>query len=272
VNFSRRLGKRAAIRRSERKGRRSFDTAIEYGTVAMIATEKTRTARPAGRATCSRPKSSGTKGVHRQVLDAATADQYETILRFLENVYQTVSPYRYEGAEKESKRDVLILSFTKVVSDCRAILLLSKNGLQIQAGIIARSTSDACHLMVHLAFAESPPQILSDWLQGKKVTHWMLVRSIQQQVGGVLHTEAYAHERRRLDDLVHGNYEGIRLYPGQVGAARISDKEWRSITSWDGLLYLFLYSCLMVVELISSRHARAASEFEKALVRNRTGT
>jgi hypothetical protein len=33
--------------RSERKGRRSFDTAIEYGTVATIATEKTRTARSA---------------------------------------------------------------------------------------------------------------------------------------------------------------------------------------------------------------------------------
>jgi hypothetical protein len=29
--------------RSERKGRRSFDTAIEYGRVAMLAREKTRT-------------------------------------------------------------------------------------------------------------------------------------------------------------------------------------------------------------------------------------
>jgi hypothetical protein len=37
--------------RSNRKGRRSFDTAIEYGTVAMVAKEKTRTARPAVRAT-----------------------------------------------------------------------------------------------------------------------------------------------------------------------------------------------------------------------------
>ncbi|MGD0129010.1 MAG: hypothetical protein ABSF46_27075, partial [Terriglobia bacterium] len=37
--------------RSERKGRRSFDTAIEYGTVAMVAREKTRTGRAAFRAT-----------------------------------------------------------------------------------------------------------------------------------------------------------------------------------------------------------------------------
>jgi len=37
--------------RSERKGRRSFDTAIEYGTVAMVAREKTRTAKAAVHAT-----------------------------------------------------------------------------------------------------------------------------------------------------------------------------------------------------------------------------
>ena len=37
----------------EKKGRRSFDTAIEYGTVAIRATEKTRTAKSAVRATCS---------------------------------------------------------------------------------------------------------------------------------------------------------------------------------------------------------------------------
>jgi hypothetical protein len=46
-----RLGLRTAIKKSERKGRRSFDTAIEYGTVAMMAREKTRTAKPAVRAT-----------------------------------------------------------------------------------------------------------------------------------------------------------------------------------------------------------------------------
>jgi hypothetical protein len=212
------------------------------------------------------------KGAHGKPPDAKTLAQYETILSFLEEVYQTVSPYNYQGAEKESKTDVLILNFTKVVSDCRAILLLSKHGLHIQAGIIARSTSDACHLMVHLAFAENPPEVLSEWLQGKKVTHWKLLHNIQQQVGGGLNLDGYADERRRLDDFVHGNYEGIRLYPGQVGAARITDSEWRGITSWDGPLYLFLYSCLMVVQLISSKHVRKADEYQKALVDNRTPT
>ena len=54
MNFSRRLSRRTVIDKAERKGRRSFDTAIEYGTVAIIATEKTRTAKSAVRATCLR--------------------------------------------------------------------------------------------------------------------------------------------------------------------------------------------------------------------------
>jgi len=39
--------------RSERKGRRSFDTALHYNTLNTIATEKTRTAKSAVGATCS---------------------------------------------------------------------------------------------------------------------------------------------------------------------------------------------------------------------------
>jgi hypothetical protein len=41
VNLSPRLTKHTAIKKSKKKGRRSFDTAIEYGTVAVIATENT---------------------------------------------------------------------------------------------------------------------------------------------------------------------------------------------------------------------------------------
>ena len=38
--------------RSKPKGRRNFDTALHYNTVDMSVTEKTRTAKPAVRATC----------------------------------------------------------------------------------------------------------------------------------------------------------------------------------------------------------------------------
>ncbi len=65
VNFSRCLSRRTTIKKGERKGRRSFDTAIEYGTVTIIATEKDAdrqtggpryllTATPLGM-TCQRP-------------------------------------------------------------------------------------------------------------------------------------------------------------------------------------------------------------------------
>jgi len=49
--------------RSERKGRRSFDTAIEYGTMAIVAKEKTRTAKAAVRATSLAIKVHGAAGI-----------------------------------------------------------------------------------------------------------------------------------------------------------------------------------------------------------------
>jgi hypothetical protein len=54
VNSSRCPSRRTTIKkyRSERKGRRSFDTGIECGKVAIRATVRTRTAKPAVRATC----------------------------------------------------------------------------------------------------------------------------------------------------------------------------------------------------------------------------
>ena len=47
-----RLGLGTAPEKHQRKGCRSLDTAKEYGTLAVVAAEKTRTAKPAVRATC----------------------------------------------------------------------------------------------------------------------------------------------------------------------------------------------------------------------------
>jgi hypothetical protein len=47
--LARRLSRRTAIKKSERQVRRSSNAAIEYGKVAMAATEKTRTRQPVGR-------------------------------------------------------------------------------------------------------------------------------------------------------------------------------------------------------------------------------
>ncbi len=50
VNWARRRSRRAVMKkyRSERNGRRSFDTAVEYPSVEPTATEKTRTAKSGG--------------------------------------------------------------------------------------------------------------------------------------------------------------------------------------------------------------------------------
>ena len=65
--FPRRLSRRTAIKRPERKGRRSFDTAIERGTVAIIAPEKTQTRKIGGpRCTASQPAKSSPDTAARQ--------------------------------------------------------------------------------------------------------------------------------------------------------------------------------------------------------------
>lgn len=195
--------------------------------------------------------------------------QYEGKLAFLEEVYSAAGPYEHLGPERETKKEALILNFTKVVSDCRAILLLSKHHLYIQAGILARSTSDACHLMVHLAFAENPPSILASWLGRTGVRHWKLIRAIEQQLGRNLNIDAYAQVRRRLDDFVHGNYEAVRLYPAQVGCADVTEETTRDLGFWVSLLDVFVYSCLMAVQLISTRHASEAERYMNEIAASR---
>jgi len=53
ANFPRRRSRRTVRKkfRFERKGRRSFDTGLEYDTASVIANQETRTAKPAVRAT-----------------------------------------------------------------------------------------------------------------------------------------------------------------------------------------------------------------------------
>jgi hypothetical protein len=54
IKPQRRLSSRTVMKkyRLERKGRRSFDTALEYDAARMMVGEKTRTTKPVVRATC----------------------------------------------------------------------------------------------------------------------------------------------------------------------------------------------------------------------------
>jgi hypothetical protein len=145
--------------------------------------------------------------------------------------------------------DVLLLNLAKVASDSRAILLLVQAGFYIQAGILARSTTDACNLVMHIDVERDSPELVERWIQGKKVTHWMLVESLE---GVPLDKDKYRDLRRRLDDFVHANYEALKLYPAQLeGEAETDADAFQEMTFWKGLIYLYLITCLLSIQLLA---------------------
>ena len=96
---------------------------------------------------------------------------YEAVLNFLEEAYDRRGQYEAGDPAKESAMDVLTLNLVKVVNDCRAMLLLVRFGFHIQAGIIARSTEDACSFMMHIVFEGENAELVDKWLLGEHVTH-----------------------------------------------------------------------------------------------------
>jgi hypothetical protein len=151
--------------------------------------------------------------------------------------------------EQESTHEALILNLMKVSDDCRAILLLTRFGFYIQAGIIARSTTDACNLMMHIDVERDNAIFAERWLQGRRVTHWMLVESLKKIP---LDIDRYRELRKQLDDLVHANYEGLKLYPIQLAKpTTLTDDAFQSLTFWKSLMIFYLITCLLAVQLIA---------------------
>lgn len=190
------------------------------------------------------------------VFKSNEASFYRVILDFLEEVYIQRGPYQQGDATQESSMDVLILNFTKVVNDCRAILLLSQSGFYIQAGIIVRSTIDSCNLMMHIAFEGDNAPLFKQWLigkseTGKPVTHWKLVERLNERLKYQLNVDAYRKKRKQLDNFVHANYQALRLYPIQSpGPTPINKKSFRELIFWKGFFHVNLVSCLLIVSLI----------------------
>jgi hypothetical protein len=172
---------------------------------------------------------------------------YSSILGFLKTLCQQ---YRQPGKmEQESTHEALILNLMKVSDDCRAILLLTRFGFYIQAGIIARSTTDACNLMMHIDVERDNAIFAERWLQGRRVTHWMLVESLKKVP---LDIDRYRDLRKQLDDLVHANYEGLKLYPIQLAKpTTLTDDAFQNLTFWKSLMIFYLITCLLAVQLIA---------------------
>jgi hypothetical protein len=178
---------------------------------------------------------------------------YSEVLDFLEDVYSRRGQYIQGSPSQESTVDVLTLSFVKVVNDCRAILLLAQSGFYIQAGVLARSTEDACSLIMHIGFEGENAALVKKWLSGRRVTHWMLVKKLNENLPPEhqLDVANYRRVRKRLDDFVHANYDALKLYPAQSpGSTPLDDKSFYAMTFWKHLIYLYLFSCLLAVELI----------------------
>lgn len=187
---------------------------------------------------------------------------YSNILDFLESVYTRRGTYSRATPREESPMDVLILNFTKVVNDCRAILMLADKRFYIQAGILCRSTCDSCHLMMHIAFEGDDAPLVREWLNDQRLGHWRIMRTLNRQLKQELNTDAYETTRNKLDDFAHANFRALQLYPSQSpGPTPLDSDVFEKLTFWDRLIHLFLVSCLMTVFAIAPDDGSQADDF-----------
>ena len=170
--------------------------------------------------------------------------------------------------EIQTSTPALALNFAKVVSDSRAILLLAQHGLYLQAAIVARSTLDACNLLMHIGAEGEETAIVEQWLAGHRMTHWMLLDRLNERLKceglPAINVDNYRQLRRRLDDLVHANYEALKLYAAQLPGP--TDDRLRDLTFWAGLVKLYLVVCLLIVRLtVPDLQERAAVHLDGLL-------
>lgn len=175
---------------------------------------------------------------------------YEEALSLLEKVISRRGPYKFSKVSDERSIDVLCLNFTKVVNDIRAIILLVNNGYFIQAGIVCRSAIDACNLMMHIAFSGENAELVRPWLKNKKISHWSIIENINKILNNQLKVNTYEKQRKKLDDMVHGNFNMVKYYPAQSpGPTQMTKEIFYEIYSWDQLINLLIISCLLVIPI-----------------------
>ncbi len=170
--------------------------------------------------------------------------------------------------EIQAGTPALALNFAKVVSDSRAIRLLTQNGLYLQAAIVARSTLDACNLLMHIGAEGEETAIVKRWLAGQRMTHWMLLDRLNERLKRerlpAINVDDYRQLRKRLDDLVHANYEALKLYPAQSPKPDV--ERLGELTFWSGLLKLYLVVCLLTVLLtVPDLQEQAAAYLDRLL-------
>lgn len=193
----------------------------------------------------------------------------QEVLDFLITVYSEKGNYELGDLNDEKPIDAMILNFVKVVDDVRAILFLLYKGFYIQAGILIRSTIDACHLMMSISFEGENSTLFSEWVKKetkKQVTHFKIIEALNKRVEGNLDKKTYLQVREQLDDFVHGNFSAVRLYPAQApGPTLLNNNTLEHIFRWKPLLRLCLFSCLLIVEQIVPKYGKKAESFRNEL-------
>jgi hypothetical protein len=176
---------------------------------------------------------------------------YEETLALLEKVISRRGPYKFSKISDERPIDVLCLNFTKVVNDTRAIILLGNNCYFIQAGIICRSAIDACNLMMHIAFSGESAELVNPWLKNTRISHLSIIKNINKILNNRLKINIYEQQRKKLDDMVHGNFNVVKYYPAQfLGPTQMTEELFYEIYSWNQFINLLIISCLLVIPIL----------------------
>jgi hypothetical protein len=107
---------------------------------------------------------------------------------------------------------------------------------------------------MHIEFSEDDAALVEPWLEGRKVTHWMLIEEINESLEQdiQLNITDYRQMRKQLDSFVHANYEALQLYPAQLSRVSPPDQiTFHSLTFWKRLVHFYLISCLLAILLLA---------------------
>ncbi len=181
---------------------------------------------------------------------------YNDILDLTEDITERY----WEVKNRDEELDRGILNMTKVVNDCRAILLLCQTSFYMQAGIIANSAYEANNEMMKSALNLDDGKLIEDWLNNNEEKNKYLNRKMFEDAGEV-YNEADKVQMKNgirivLKNFIEGTYLNFRLYPRQAfGPKHIDEQVFRKITSWKSVLCHYLVGCLLFSRFIITERA-----------------
>jgi hypothetical protein len=122
--------------------------------------------------------------------------------------------------------------------------------------------------MIEIGLSGEGSELAKKWPSGYEIKHWPLIRSIdklfkgEKEQGPSIDLINYEDVRGILDNFVHGNFIGVRHYPGQArGDSALDDSFISNIHTLDGLIQIFIVSSLLIVPLINNKYNEIAKGY-----------